>query len=145
MSQLILRNKKGFTLAEIAITVVIIGVLASLAIPRMSFVIEKSKLSEGANIVSALLNAQIAHFYEKGVYATTVAALDVTIPASNNFNAPVDADITETDTSLVTITRTGGTYKLIGGLDPASNNETLFSCDDTFVGATAGICKKLGM
>jgi len=46
--------KKGFTLTEVLIVVVIVGVLASLALPRMTGHQEKAKVSEAVNMLSAM-------------------------------------------------------------------------------------------
>lgn len=137
------QNKHGFTLTEIMVTIVIAGVIASLAIPRFSFTIEKSKLSEGLNIANALLNAQIAHFYENQTYADTIDALDIEIPASSNFDAIDDDAINNADeTELVAVTRTGDLYIIYAGLNGGS---TVINCDDSG-GAQAGvICNKLGL
>jgi len=49
-----MRNKKGFTLIELMIVVVIIGVLAGIAIPMYSANVNKSKLQEAVDTLGAI-------------------------------------------------------------------------------------------
>ena len=65
-----LQKQRGFTLTEIIVTIIIIGVLASLALPRFGGVFERVRASEGAHILTALLRAQKAYRVEFGVYST---------------------------------------------------------------------------
>ena len=130
-------QKFGFSLMELMVTLIVMGVLAALAIPKFSFSIEKSKLVEGIQIVTAVLSSQIAYNYENQAYADALSDLDVEIPASNNFDAPA---VNNAEADLVTVTRTGDLYQLIGGLNAGA---TVITCDDS--AGQAGICQKLGM
>ena len=50
-------NKSGFTLLEIIIVVIIIGVLASLALPRFLNTVQNTYQSEGWQSISAVRGA----------------------------------------------------------------------------------------
>ena len=52
------RNEKGFTLVELMIVVVIIGILASIAIPKFSALISKTKVTEAKQILRQIINLE---------------------------------------------------------------------------------------
>ena len=60
-------NKKGFTLVEIMIVVVIIGLLAAMAIPAFQKVRERSQAKTVLNNCRQLSNAADQYFLEHGV------------------------------------------------------------------------------
>jgi len=64
-----LHNRKGFTLIELMIVVVIIGILAALAIPRFMQATTKSKQSEAKQILKQIYTMQRAYRQENGTYA----------------------------------------------------------------------------
>jgi len=53
-------NKQGFTLIELMVVIVIIGVLASLAIPRFTEASAKAKAAEAPNVIGAYETALLA-------------------------------------------------------------------------------------
>ncbi len=55
-------NKKGFTLIELMIVVVIIGILAALAVPRFMQAAAKSKQSEAKQLLKQIYTMQHAYF-----------------------------------------------------------------------------------
>ena len=85
-------GKNGaFTFIELIFVVVVIGILAGLAVPRFTHTIEKSRTAEAINILQTLRNAQEIYNFENGAYATDRHPLDVSIPASQNFEVPTVA------------------------------------------------------
>ena len=73
---------RGFTLIELMIVVVIMGVLASLAIYSVNNYIQKSKTTEPREVVGQIMSAQEAYFDEAG------ADLDVTGGVSDSHFYP---------------------------------------------------------
>lgn len=63
------RKSKGFTLIELMIVVVIIGILAALAIPRFMKATTKSKQSEAKQILKQIYVMERAYRQEKDTYA----------------------------------------------------------------------------
>jgi prepilin-type N-terminal cleavage/methylation domain-containing protein len=68
-------NRRGFTLIELIIVVMVIGVLASLGISRYYMDAHKSKEKEAELILKQVFASQNTYFAQLGTYATTVDQL----------------------------------------------------------------------
>ena len=87
------QNKKGFTLVEIMIVVVIIGLLAAMAIPAFQKVRASSQDKAVTNNLRQLSAAADQYFLEKGV--SSVASVDLVGTNSTQYIknvAPVAAE-----------------------------------------------------
>ncbi len=111
-------SRKGFTLIELLVVVLIIGILASIAIPQYMKIVEKSRYSEATTIFSEIASAEERAMARNGTYTTSYDQLDVTLKdATGNSCAGTGAcqfkyykiQITSADSSQFTIvaTRTG--------------------------------------
>ena len=69
------RREKGFTLVELMIVVVIIGILASIAIPKFASLIGKTKASEATQILGQIIQLEKSYFFKDSVYIDFNAAL----------------------------------------------------------------------
>ncbi|MDP2920861.1 MAG: prepilin-type N-terminal cleavage/methylation domain-containing protein [Candidatus Omnitrophota bacterium] len=104
-------SKKGFTLLEVLIVVIIIGILASLALPNYITSLEKARSGEAVTNVGSIKNAIDRYWYENGNIQTaagatiTTANLDVTI-TSTLYAYVITDDETDADTLVYTITAT---------------------------------------
>ena len=80
-------NRKGFTLIELMIVVVIIGILAALAIPRFMQTSGKAKKSEAKTVLKQLYQLERAYFQEFDAYVAgaNTAAL---VASSLSFDDP---------------------------------------------------------
>lgn len=64
-------SQKGFTLVELMIVVVIIGVLASIAIPSYSESVKRSKVAEATSNLANLKNRMEQYFQDNKTYLDT--------------------------------------------------------------------------
>jgi len=71
-------KKDGFTLIELLIVVVIIGILASIAIPKFSAVREKAFFAAMKSDLKNLANLQDVYYNDNYTYSTDPAALGFT-------------------------------------------------------------------
>ena len=73
--------RKGFTLVELIIVIIIVGILASVGMTQYTKVVEKGRASEARLILGTLRSAEIAENIENGAYQT-VAGLGVSAPTA---------------------------------------------------------------
>jgi prepilin-type N-terminal cleavage/methylation domain-containing protein len=124
-------KRNGFTLVELAVVIVIIGVLAAFGVPKFLQSVERSKASEAFAYLSAVRAAQERYQARQGTYATDITMLDVELGTPKYFSV---GTITLTDEAhwSLTLTRLAGSsgygqYTVTftqDGLDPANSTIT---------------------
>jgi prepilin-type N-terminal cleavage/methylation domain-containing protein len=115
------KTRKGFTLVELAVVIVIIGVLAAFGVPRFLKSVERSKAAEAFAYLAAVRSSQERYQAQNGIYASDITALDIKASTPKYFTVgTVAAGSTSSlqDSWTLTLTRTGasagyGAYTVI--------------------------------
>lgn len=114
---------KGFTLIELLVVVLIIGILASVALPYYQSAVEMSRVASALAWGRAVMKAQDRFYMQNNRYASTVEALDVSVnqcPKGFSCNEAVMADNKKYE-----INRSGGPffYQLVFSFDFRGDNK----------------------
>ncbi len=127
------KTRKGFSLVELSVVVIIIGVLAAFGIPRMLQNVERSKASEAFKYLASVRASQERYQAREGTYAAVLTDLDIEQTAPVYFTAgaiaPAGLGALE-DTWTMTLTRAGaaagyGAYTVIYSHDGYDTSSTI--------------------
>ncbi len=83
------RNQKGFTLIEIMVVVIILGLLAGLVLPRILGQEEKAKVEAAKVQIRALEDALDSYKLDNGFYPTTDQGLEALIKKPESGRVPL--------------------------------------------------------
>ena len=123
----------GYTMVEVMIVAVILGVIATYGLTKYNTVVEKSRAAEGEQILYTIFAAEKRYATEHGGgYAGFLSQLDIDLRPSENFGTPTFPQVWGLP---ATITR-NGSYTL--------SINTIGSGTITCSGGPAGLCAKLG-
>ena len=85
--------KKGFTMIELIFVIVILGILAVVAIPKLAATRDDAEIAKTATNIQTLISDLGAYYTSQGKFATKTsgASTSVDIPAMTNVSNPIKA------------------------------------------------------
>ncbi|RKY37544.1 MAG: hypothetical protein DRP78_00800 [Candidatus Omnitrophota bacterium] len=106
-------KNKGFSLIEMIMVVIIVGLLASIAVPNYRKMLERSKYAQAKNNLQSMRNALTDYYTENDVFTDNITDLETQINAdfsdNNDWHYGVAAVATfATLTYTITATRQRG-------------------------------------
>ena len=139
------KQSQGFTMIEVIVVIVIIGVLAAIAMPSYRIQMLKVKNQEAVRILTVLWEAQKDYFRDNGPYfagdVNTVLNFAVTIPTPKNFQDVVADD----GTSFVDCGGLAQNY--LASIQDSTGIYTLYVLTDGRIVCTpcpGSLCTKMG-
>ncbi|MFA5039534.1 MAG: prepilin-type N-terminal cleavage/methylation domain-containing protein [Candidatus Omnitrophota bacterium] len=96
------KKRSGFTLLELIIVIVVIGILASIALPRYIRIAEKGRVAEAKNMLSSIRSANMRYAAQWNAYTNNISRIDVNLPSPKFFNcSPIAAANVSSETQQI--------------------------------------------
>ncbi len=102
-----IRMNKGFTLLELLLVIVVVGILAALALPQYVGFAERSRAAEALASIGAIKNAELAVRLESASFTSNMSNLSVQVPTTGSATYWIyNVTGADADSFAVTATRT---------------------------------------
>ena len=149
--------KKGFTLVELLVVVLIVSVLSTVALPNYKKSMEKSRAAEAMNMVKSANDAVFAYASERNKCPEAFSKLLINLPGTKTsdtvitsryflykLNAATNSPIPGTNCGGVVAERKKGSYLIWNPYARMESGSRTLACT---AGKKAGIniCKTLGL
>lgn len=133
-------NKKGFTLMELLVVVLLISILAAIAVPQYFNAIERQRSVEGLGVLSDIEKAQMRFAAINEAFTTDFSNLDIDLGDTTSGSTYETRNFTYTlNAGNATAERTSGEYALkviYSGIESGTKE----LCCESHEGAKDGIC-----
>lgn len=88
----LLKDERGFTLTELMIVIVIIGILASIGVPRYMAVTTRAKAVEFKPLLQQIYSLEESYYTENDSYSSDLSLIGFGDPKAKYFTFSVTAD-----------------------------------------------------
>jgi type IV pilus assembly protein PilA len=107
-----MNKNSGFSLVELMIVIVIIGVLAAVAVPIYNNNVMKAKMSEADAALGSIRTQLRVYYGENGTYPTEATAVDVVGASWNDINTNELDGKYFSDSSYTYVSADGASYTI---------------------------------
>ena len=129
-------KRSGFTMIELIFVIVILGILAAVAIPKLAATRDDAKIAKAATEVSTALQDMGAYYTSQGQFSTNVDDMTNVVLAGNTENLNI-LNPNSSDTVIYEVTTAGGTEDCVTFTLTADGNVT--ATNSTAAGST--VCR----
>lgn len=123
----------GFTLMELLIVVIIIGILSTLAVPQFTKYVAQSKEADAVNAISTMLTGEALYYAEQSKFTTVITDLTVQpaasrywIPGAMSTTADADLLLGAPQVNVIYTDKTDATHMVKGGVDSTGKKTLMY-------------------
>ncbi len=76
------KNRKGFTLLEVLVVVLIIGILGAIALPQYTVSVERARVTSNMSVLKPIYDSALQYYSFNDEFPDSLKKLPVSLPAS---------------------------------------------------------------